>query len=101
MIEKKQRERDIERRVKEYGRKTGWFVSKWSSPALRGVPDDIFIKNGRVIFIEFKATGKKPTKLQAAMHKKMEAAGAKVYVIDSVLEGKLLLDFWSNEEKLC
>ena len=87
------RERTIEEGVKKHGRRTGWWVSKFSSPATRGVPDDIFIKDGKILFIEFKAPGKKPTKLQASIHRKMEKAGASVYIIDDIGDGKRLLDF--------
>jgi hypothetical protein len=39
---------------------------------------------GRVVFIEFKAPGKKPTPLQAAWHARLRALGFEVHVIDNV-----------------
>lgn len=58
-------ERKIESAVCRYARQKGCYVRKFSSPAHRGVPDDLFITpDGVVFFIEFKAPGKVPTDLQ-------------------------------------
>jgi hypothetical protein len=48
------------------------------------VPDRIFIKAGHVVFIEFKAPGKKPTPLQAQTIRKLKDAGCEVWVCDNV-----------------
>ena len=69
-------------------RQRGWFVRKFTSPYRRSAPDDIFAKQGytgerTVFFIEFKATGCKPTVLQAEEHSAMRSAGLNVYVCDS------------------
>ena len=77
------KEKDIESWCKKKARDAGWFVRKFTSPANRSVPDDIFIKDGKVFFVEFKATGAKPTLLQAAEHKTMREHGATVLVCDS------------------
>jgi len=39
---------------------------------------------GRAVFIEFKAPGKKPTPLQAAWHSRLRGLGFEVHVIDTV-----------------
>lgn len=57
-------EKKLERRCSDIAKANGWYTRKFSSPSNRGVPDRIFIKGGRVEFIEFKAPGKLPTKLQ-------------------------------------
>ena len=57
-------EKKLERRCGDIAKANGWYTRKFSSPSNRGVPDRIFIKDGDVIFIEFKAPGKLPTKLQ-------------------------------------
>ena len=76
-------EKDIESWAKVYARKAGWWARKFTSPAHRSSPDDIFAKNGRVFFVEFKRTGEHPTPLQLEEHKAMRAAGLTVYVCDS------------------
>lgn len=78
------REKDVEGPSKAKARRAGWLVRKYSSPSNSAVPDDIFIRGGRVFFVEFKAPGKKPTELQEEEIKKMREHGATVYVVDSI-----------------
>lgn len=89
-------ERDIEKKVCDYAKRNGWMVRKFSSPSHRSVPDRIMIKNGEVIFIEFKATGKKPTKLQAREHNLLREHTANIYVVDDVQQGKTILAAWEE-----
>lgn len=56
---------------------------KFVSPGNRGVPDRILIGNGKTIFIETKADGKKPRKLQEKVISKMRNTGATVFVADN------------------
>jgi hypothetical protein len=76
-------ERDVESWAKVQARKAGWWCRKFTSPAHRSSPDDIFAKRGRVFFVEFKRTGESPTELQLEEHAAMRAAGLTVYVCDS------------------
>lgn len=77
-------ERDIEKYlVKEVKRIGGW-APKWVSPGNISVPDRIvFFPNGKVVFVECKATGKKPTPLQVRTIKMMRVMGQETIVIDS------------------
>lgn len=77
------RESHIEKAVCVWAKADGWLVFKFSSPSLRGVPDRMFIKDGLIVFIEFKAPHKKPTPLQTATMAKMERYGAKVAWFDN------------------
>ena len=56
-------EKKLEKRCMDIAKANGWYTRKWSSPSNRGVPDRIFLKEGEVIFVEFKAPGKVPTPL--------------------------------------
>lgn len=57
---------------------------KFVSPGNAGVPDRlVLLPGGRVVFVELKAPGKKPTELQQAQINKIRALGFKVVVIDS------------------
>lgn len=78
------RERDIEAKVVKWAKDRRFLTYKFVSPSQRGVPDRIFIRDGYVIFIEFKAPGKKPTALQAATIRKMQDEDCRVHVCDSV-----------------
>ena len=63
---------------------------------MRGVPDCIFISpKGEIIFIEFKATKGKPTPNQLRVHKKLAANNVHVYIVDSVEDGKFIIDLYT------
>lgn len=86
-------ERDIEKRVKAYAESKGWLTRKWTSPGHAFVPDQIFITpHGKVIFIEMKREGKKPTLGQIREHEKLRNHNCLVFVIDSVEAGKELVN---------
>ena len=57
-------EADIEKKIVKFCREHGIYTRKFASPANRGVPDRIFCKNGKVLFLELKRPGNKPTALQ-------------------------------------
>jgi hypothetical protein len=89
-------EKQIEQRVKEYARERGWLAYKWVSPSHIGVPDGILISpNGKVIFVEFKATGKMVTQMQERELLRLQQHGCTVAVIDDVEAGKALVDGWT------
>ena len=58
-------EKKLEKRCCDVAKANGWYTRKFSSPSNRGVPDRIFIKDGDVVFMEFKAPGNEPTELQS------------------------------------
>lgn len=93
-------ERDIEKRANDYATRIGYWHRKFVSPSRRGAPDRIYAIHGTVIFIEYKASGQKPTKLQELEHKKMRAAGLAVYVCDNVEDAKKILDRVKMENEL-
>ena len=86
------RESEIEKKVSDYAKAKGWLVYKFVSPTQRGVPDRIFIGGGEIFFVEFKAPGKKPTKLQDKIFSKIRAELFEVYIIDNIEQGKKLID---------
>jgi len=86
------RESAIETTVSRYATTKGWLAYKFSSPNRRGVPDHLYLKDGKTIFIEFKAPGKKLTKLQIHTCAKIMAQNFEVYRIDSIITGKELFD---------
>ncbi len=83
-------EAQIERKVCSFAKVSGWLVFKWVSPNNRGVPDRIFIKDGRLVMVEFKALGKKPTPLQKRVLDKLINEKMEVHVINDIEQGKEL-----------
>lgn len=72
-------EAKLEREVRLYAEKRGVITYKFVSPAHRGVPDRIFIApGGKILFLEFKAEGKKPSPLQAREIKRLRDQGVDV-----------------------
>jgi Holliday junction resolvase len=77
-------EKRVQSLVKKKLIEAGYLVVKIMSCSLPGWPDLQAHKNGKIIFIECKAPGKKPTPLQAYRHENLRAIGFEVWVIDDV-----------------
>ena len=77
-------EKTLEKRLVEKTKKAGGMAIKWTSPNMAGVPDRlVFLPGGRVICVELKRPGEKPTPLQLKVHQRLRDLGADVRVIDS------------------
>lgn len=76
-------ERDIEAYLVKCCKEIGALCDKFVSPQRRSVPDRLITFSGRVLFVELKATGKKPTEAQVRDHERRRAAGAEVVWLDS------------------
>ena len=68
-------ERNLERKVVAYCKANGILCYKFTSPAHRGVPDRLLIKNGKVLFLELKKKGEEPTRLQYHEIQKLRSEG--------------------------
>lgn len=86
------RESTVEKNIVAYAKSLGWWQSKFGAPGDRGNPDRIFLRNSECFFIEFKAPGKKPTKLQLKRHGELQAQGFQVIVVDNIEFGRFILD---------
>ena len=61
------------------------MAAKWVSPSMSGVPDRIvFLPGGKIIFVELKRPGEKPTPLQDRIIGMLRGLGADVRVVDSM-----------------
>lgn len=79
-------EKTVEKKCAALAKKRGYQFLKWQNTAQKGVPDRILIGPGIIEFVELKRPGGKPTKLQTAMHKKIDTAHGRTvcWLIDSV-----------------
>ena len=93
------RESDIEAKMRNMIKQHGGLFLKFISPSTRGVPDRIVIKKpGRVIFVELKREGEKPTPLQRHIHKQLRSFGLEVYVVIGMQEViKFVEEVFPNE----
>jgi len=86
-------ERDIEKAFVNRVKTIGGMAEKFTSPSRRSVPDRLVTLHGNiVIFVELKAPGKKPTKLQLRDHARRKALGCDVRVIDSLDQVRVFPD---------
>jgi hypothetical protein len=84
MKERAVRESDIEEYLRVQVKAAGGRAYKWVSPGNRGVPDRIISFPGnRVIFVELKAPGKKPTPAQSLQARRLSGNGHAVLLVDS------------------
>lgn len=63
--------------------KSGWIVIKIMLCSKPGIPDLIFLKDKKCIFVEVKSPGEKPEPLQEYWHRRLRDKGFEVYVIDT------------------
>lgn len=73
----------VERPAKKWAKEHGWLVRKLRYQGRRSASDNLFAKNGRLLFVEFKDHGKSPTELQAYEHRQLREAGMDVRWYDS------------------
>lgn len=77
-------ERDIEKALVKRIKALGGLCEKFVSPSNIGVPDRLVTLPGKIVFIELKSPGKKPTAKQLKDHAKRRSYGCTVLVIDSM-----------------
>lgn len=82
----------IERALTLEVTKRGGICWKWPASARAGVPDRIVVLGGRVVFVELKGPGGKPTAIQCVQHEALRAVGADVRVIDNSADIAALCD---------
>jgi Holliday junction resolvase len=87
-------ESTIERAVCAYAKNKGCIVMKLSGQNQRGQPDRMFLYQGRVLFIEFKAPGKRPTALQERWIDDLRRQGMFATWCDDIEKGKGLINFF-------
>ena len=76
-------EKKIEQKLALMVKHRGGICPKFVSPGMDGMPDRIvLLPNGCVAFVEVKAPGEKPRRLQIKRHEILRTLGYKVYVID-------------------
>ena len=78
-------EKQIEQALVKRVKVLGGLAEKFTSPNRRSVVDRVVTLPGnRIIWVECKAPGKKPTDAQLRDHEKRRLLGADVRVIDSI-----------------
>ena len=79
----------LKRACTQYLTLQGWLVKPWFQQGMvpknvQGMPDKLAIKNGRHVWLEFKAPGKNLSPKQRERKAELESYGAEVYVVHAV-----------------
>lgn len=77
-------EQKVQTQIKKYLEKLGYKVIKLIQLSENGYPDLMALKNGKSIFIEVKAKGKKPRELQLHRIEQLNNIGFKAFWADSL-----------------
>lgn len=78
-------ENRVENYLKKQVEKIGGKAYKWNPTGVIGVPDRmVLLPGGKVIFIELKAPGEKPRKIQEYRARELRKLGFQVECIDTV-----------------
>lgn len=85
-------ERDIEKEIRIYAEAKGMIAIKLSGPGNRGKPDRLLFYRGRVLIMEIKKPGEKPTKLQTQWLTTFKDADFDAVWADRPGLGKTLID---------
>lgn len=93
-------EKSIEKRlVTEVERVGGWCLKL---PAIHnaGLPDRLCLfPGGEVVFVELKAFGKKPRKIQLFIHNKLRGLGFRVEVVDTPEQIETIINEYEEQCK--
>lgn len=73
----------IEEYLRQRAEALGFLCYKFTSPGNNGVPDRVLIGHGKTFFIETKAPGEKPRKLQERVIERINSHGGLALVADS------------------
>lgn len=84
-------ERTLERAVVAFCKQERLVTYKFTSPAMKGVPDRIIIGTGGVLFMELKAPGNRPTKLQKWHLDRIAMAGGEAVWCDNIETAKEII----------
>jgi hypothetical protein len=68
-------EAHLEKKLVAFCREHGLLTYKFASPSHRGVPDRIIMGRGKVMFLELKRPGNKPTALQEREQRRITDCG--------------------------
>lgn len=91
-------EATVEKPICTWAEKQGWFVRKLQWAYRVGAPDRLFIKDGRVVFIEFKRPAKsklvpedKRTEMQKREADRLIEAGAEYHLVNDIADACRIL----------
>ena len=86
-------EKEIEKYLIRRTKEIGLICLKYSNPNMIGYPDRmILLPNSKIIWVELKSKGKKPSSIQLVRFSEMKKLGHIVQVVDSKKGIDMLID---------
>lgn len=82
----------IEQKTTDYAKSLGMLSLKLNVVGQSGWPDRLYIWNGRVLFVEFKAAKEKPRPVQVEIHKRLAERGIQTLVVDNLIDGRRVIN---------
>ena len=89
-------EKDIQRKIKDYAQSLAVVVRKLNIDGEIGWPDLICMYRGVTWYIEVKRLGEQTRRSQIRIHQLIKKTGHDVFVVDTVSDGKLVVDIQKN-----
>ena len=92
-------EATIEKAVCDYAKSLGFMHRKMNGLGSRSWPDRMFLKNGRVLFIEFKRIGGRLSAGQDLMINELRRQKICVFVVDTIEKGKEIINEYQRKDR--
>ena len=93
-------ESSIEKRLVTEAERVGGWCLKLPAIHNAGLPDRLCLfPGGEVVFVELKAPGKKPRKIQLFIHNKLRGLGFRVEVVDSPEQIETIINEYEKQCK--
>lgn len=91
-------EKNIEQKMKSFVEQQGGQFLKLYIPGEDGIPDRLMLMpGGRMAFIELKAPGGKPRKLQLYYHRQLRRDGFDVHVVDNIHQAEKVVQMYAGD----
>lgn len=92
-------EKAIEKYLVEQVKAIGGICLKYSNANMVGYPDRVVcLHGGKVVWVELKSRGKKPTKIQTIRQSELVGMGHEVHIIDNKKAIDELINIWRAEK---
>ena len=78
----------------DYAKLRGWWTIKVDTPTCNGVPDRLYLRRGRYVWVEWKRPGRGEgglSAIQVRRIKEMREHGAEVFVLDDMDEFRRIM----------
>jgi len=86
------RESHVEEQSVDYAKTRGWMEVKLDGNGNNGKPDRVFLRGGVAVFIEFKAPGEPPSRLQVYWCKILRKQGFDFHLVDNIQDARKVVD---------